>query len=94
MRTGVSAKTQRSTMPSASSSFSRSESMRSLRPGTASVRSLNRVTPPSMHADDCAGPPAADQLHGVVVAGAEAPMVGVRVSIACIITQSKPLDKC
>jgi hypothetical protein len=48
MRTGISGMTVRMTMPSLSSSFSRSERRRSLRPGTIAVISLNRVVPESM----------------------------------------------
>ena len=48
MRTGVLGVTHRSMTPSASSSFSRSESIRSLRPGIACFTSLNRVSPVSI----------------------------------------------
>jgi len=44
-RTGVSGITVRRTIPSDSNSFKRSASMRSLRPGTVSHKSLKRVTP-------------------------------------------------
>ena len=69
-RTGMSSITRRSTIPSASSSFIRSDSSRSERSGTSCLTSEKRSGPVHQDEQDRAGPALADQLDGLVVGGA------------------------
>ena len=79
----------RSTMPSASSSRSRSDSMRSLMSGMASRSSAKRIRPLQQELDDRAGPSAADELDGLVKLDAE---LGFEAH-ACILPQSAHLTQ-